>query len=83
MRVSMYRTGVVGWWWITTVSYGCRIGEVSGVVVFFFFYVYGDHRDLHRVDRRQRQMCIRDSAGTGQKRSVGRRGAGLRHAGGL
>ena len=20
----------------------------------------GDHRDLHRVDRRQRQMCIRD-----------------------
>ena len=21
---------------------------------------YGDHRDLHRVDRRQRQMCIRD-----------------------
>ena len=28
--------------------------------VFFFFYGYGDHRDLHRVDRRQRQMCIRD-----------------------
>ena len=23
----------------------------------------GDHRDLHRVDRRQRQMCIRDRAG--------------------
>src|SRR5680860_1420478 len=22
----------------------------------------GDHRDLHRVDRRQRQMCIRDSS---------------------
>ncbi len=28
--------------------------------VFFFFQWYGDHRDLHRVDRRQRQMCIRD-----------------------
>ena len=25
-----------------------------------------DHRDLHRVDRRQRQMCIRDSAFTGK-----------------
>src|SRR5428012_14642 len=23
----------------------------------------GDHRDLHRVDRRQRQMCIRESNG--------------------
>ena len=22
--------------------------------------MYGDHLDLHRVDRRQRQMCIRD-----------------------
>ena len=28
--------------------------------IFFFFQGYGDHRDLHRVDRRQRQMCIRD-----------------------
>ena len=27
----------------------------------FFFYWYGDHRVLHSVDRRQRQMCIRDS----------------------
>ena len=27
----------------------------------FFFEWYGDHRKLHRVDRRQRQMCIRDS----------------------
>ena len=26
----------------------------------FFLKWYGDHRDLHRVDRRQRQMCIRD-----------------------
>ena len=26
----------------------------------FFFEGCGDHRDLHRVDRRQRQMCIRD-----------------------
>ena len=25
-----------------------------------FFDKYGAHRDLHRVDRRQRQMCIRD-----------------------
>ena len=24
------------------------------------FKHYGDHRDLHRVDRRERQMCIRD-----------------------
>ena len=31
------------------------------VFCFFFFKLYGDHRDLHRVDRRQRQMCIRDS----------------------
>ena len=30
--------------------------------MFFFFEGYGDHRDLHRVDRRQRQMCIRDSS---------------------
>ena len=29
--------------------------------MFFFFECYGDHRDLHRVGRRQRQMCIRDS----------------------
>ena len=28
--------------------------------MFFFFQGYGDHRVLHRVDRRQRQMCIRD-----------------------
>ena len=27
---------------------------------FFFFLWYGDHRDLHSVDRRQRQMFIRD-----------------------
>ncbi len=25
----------------------------------FFFKEYDNHRDLHRVDRRQRQMCIR------------------------
>ena len=30
------------------------------VCVVFFFEWYDDHRDLHRVDRRQRQMCIRD-----------------------
>ena len=35
------------------------------VVCCFFFYGYGDHRDLHRVDRRQRQMCIRDRARDG------------------
>ena len=44
-------------------EYGECIGEgltlVCEVVV-VFFYGYGDHRDLHRVDRRQRQMCIRD-----------------------
>ena len=27
---------------------------------FFFFEGHGDHRDLHSVERRQRQMCIRD-----------------------
>src|SRR5659263_568817 len=26
----------------------------------FFFQRYGDHRAVHRVERRQRQMCIRD-----------------------
>ena len=45
--------------------YWCVLGGVVDVdsefcVVFFFFYGYGDHRELHRVDRRQRQMCIRD-----------------------
>ena len=30
-------------------------------MLFFFFLCIGAHRDLHRVDRRQRQMCIRDS----------------------
>ncbi len=34
-------------------------------VRFFFFYRYGDHRDLHLLGRRQRQMCIRDSLGVG------------------
>ena len=29
----------------------------------FFFKWSGDPRNLHRVDRRQRQMCIRDSTG--------------------
>ena len=29
-------------------------------VNFLFFACSGDHRDLHRVDRRQRQMFIRD-----------------------
>jgi len=28
-------------------------------------YQHGDHRDLHRVDRRQRQMCIRDRPSPG------------------
>ncbi len=32
--------------------------------VHIFFYYYRDHRDLHRVDRRQRQMCIRDNTHT-------------------
>ena len=31
------------------------------LLCFFFFEWYGDRRDLHSVDRRQRQMCIRDS----------------------
>ena len=46
----------------------CQIYNVAYAVakdlllfVCFFFEGYGDHRDLHRVDRRQRQMCIRDS----------------------
>ena len=32
------------------------------ILFFFFFEGYGDPRDLHRVGRRQRQMCIRDSS---------------------
>ena len=31
------------------------------MICFFFCQRYGDHRDLHRVERRQRQRCIRDS----------------------
>ena len=34
--------------------------NLAWVCVGGFFEGYGDHRDLHRVDRRQRQMCIRD-----------------------
>ena len=33
-------------------------------LMLLFFAWYCDHRDLHRVDRRQRQMCIRDSTHT-------------------
>ena len=36
------------------------VSQQNPVFLFFFFKGYGDHRDLHRVDRRQRQMCIRD-----------------------
>ena len=32
----------------------------SGRYVFFFFSGYGDNRELHGVEGRQRQMCIRD-----------------------
>ena len=41
------------WWWVAIRIDVC-------VCCCFFFEGYGDHRDLHRVDRRQRQMCIRD-----------------------
>ena len=30
----------------------------------FLFECDGDNRELHRVDRRQRQRCIKDSLGT-------------------
>ena len=39
----------------------CSIDKLVDVLCFFFFECNGDHRDLHRLDRRQRQMCIRDS----------------------
>ena len=40
--------------------------DFVGVEYCFFFYGSGDHRDLHRVVRRQRQMCIRDRRGAAQ-----------------
>ncbi len=40
------------------VSYSCGDRCVRPI---FFFIGYGDHRDLHLLSRRQRQMCIRDS----------------------
>ncbi len=36
----------------------------------FFFYCYGDHRDVHLSIRRQRQMCIRDSTWKVNKENV-------------
>ena len=38
----------------------CYTSKKDFYLYYFFFYGYGDHGDLHRVDRRQRQMCIRD-----------------------
>ncbi len=35
----------------------------SGVDLGFFFEVYVDHRDLHLLSRRQRQMCIMTAYG--------------------
>src|SRR5428012_25577 len=32
----------------------------TGSSATFIYQCYDDHGDLHRVDRRQRQMCIRD-----------------------
>ena len=40
--------------------HGWMLGGMFIFVVFFFFECDGDHRDIHVVDRRQRQMCIGD-----------------------
>ena len=39
----------------------CMIVFFVFFLLCFFFEWCGDHRGLHRVGRRQRQMCIRDS----------------------
>ena len=36
--------------------------DVMSIRDLVFVEGYGDHRDLHEIARRQRQMCIRDSA---------------------
>ena len=55
------------------------------VFCFFFFKLYGDHRDLHRVDRRQRQMCIRDRGKSINRVLVAQKGLGkpwmVKHSG--
>ena len=47
----------------------CVCAGFHSLIVMFFFWRYGDHRELHRVDRRQRQMCIRDRRWTTCRRN--------------
>ena len=59
--------GEVLWWggWnVICIVVGrclCGVDDVVFLCSGFFFYWFDDHRDLHRVGRRQRQMCIGDS----------------------
>ena len=50
--------GVVSVWWSWLIASG-----TASCVSLVLFEWYGDHRDVHRVDRRQRQMCISDRNG--------------------
>src|SRR5428012_25621 len=43
----------------------------TGSSATFIYQCYDDHGDLHRVDRRQRQMCIRDRPGPRHRRKRG------------
>ena len=52
----------------------CKLWNQLVLFVFCFEW-YGDHRDLHRVDRRQRQMCIRDSLNAAGGHGAGGGGA--------
>ena len=45
----------------------CSWVVVVFVAWFFFYYGYGDHRDLHLSIRRQRRLCIRDRSVTAKR----------------
>ena len=56
---------VSSWRLASAVARGGQLGVVSGTALDLVLarrLQDGDHRDLHRVDRRQRQMCIRHRA---------------------
>ena len=55
---------------ISSVSTGCLHLDARLSSDMFFSERYADHRDLHSVDRRQRQMCIRERIAAGSEGAV-------------